>query len=111
MPFADRERFDLAERRRVRQVEIVAAVDAPGRDDANRRLVRLHVADLHRRGVRAQQRPRVVGRSNHQCTERCEIERVLHVARGMLRRHVQARRSSATRLRPPDPRRRRTPCA
>ena len=56
--FADDQPFDLREHRRVRQVEIVAAVDAARRDDPDRRLVRLHVADLHRRGVRAQQRPR-----------------------------------------------------
>ena len=53
--FADDQPFDLREHRRVRQVEAVAAVDAPGRDQPDRRLVRLHVADLHARRVRAQQ--------------------------------------------------------
>ena len=45
--FADDEPFDLREHRRVRQVEVVAAVDAARRDEPDRRLVRLHVADLH----------------------------------------------------------------
>src|SRR6185436_13739576 len=40
-PFADREAFDLAERGRVREIQIVAPVHASGHDDANRRLVRL----------------------------------------------------------------------
>ena len=39
------------------EIEVVAAIDAPRHDDADRRLMRLHVADLHRRGVRPQQRP------------------------------------------------------
>ena len=46
----------------------------------------LHVADLHPGGVRAQQRRRRAGRRAHR---RGEVERVLHVARGMLRRHVE----------------------
>ena len=53
---ADDEPFDLREHRRVRQVEIVAAIDAARRDQPDRRLVRFHVADLHARRVRAQQR-------------------------------------------------------
>ena len=81
--------FDLAERRRVRQVEVVAAIDAARHDDADRRLVRLHVADLHRRGVRPQQRAHVVGAAGLASDRRREIQRVLHVARGMLGRHVQ----------------------
>ncbi|MNF81348.1 hypothetical protein D3C84_636170 [compost metagenome] len=44
----------------------VAAVDAAGADDADRRLLRLHGAHLHRRGVGAQQHVRV------------EIEGVVH---------------------------------
>ena len=46
-PFADDERLDLSERRGVGEIEIVAPVDAAGHDDPDRRLVRLHVADLH----------------------------------------------------------------
>ena len=57
-PFADDEPFELLEHRRVRQVEVVAAIDAAGHDDADRRREGLHVADLHRRRVRAQQRRR-----------------------------------------------------
>ena len=49
----DREALDLVELRRVRRVA-VAAVDAAGDDDVERRRVLLHRADLHRRGVRAQ---------------------------------------------------------
>ena len=64
-PFADDEPLHLGERRRVRQIEIVAAIDAARHDDADRRLVRLHVADLHRRGVRAQQRPQRRRRGRH----------------------------------------------
>src|SRR4029079_1044796 len=52
---ADHEAFDLLEHRRVGEVQVVAAVDAARRDDAHGRLVRLHVADLHRRRVRAKQ--------------------------------------------------------
>ncbi len=55
----DDEAFDLVEHRRVRLVA-VAAVDAAGRDDADRRLLRQHRADLHRARVRAQQQPRAV---------------------------------------------------
>ena len=51
--------------------------------------MRLHVADLHRRGVRAQQRPHVVGAPDLALDRRRQIQRVLHVARGMLGRHVQ----------------------
>ena len=56
--FADGQPLDLSEGRRVRQVQVVASIDAAGHDDANRRLMRLHVANLHRRGMRAQQRAR-----------------------------------------------------
>ena len=83
---ADDQPFDLLKHRRVRQVEIVAAVDLAGHDDAHRRLVALHVADLHRRGVRAQQRRRT---ADGPATSPDEIERVLHVARRMLGRHVE----------------------
>ena len=98
MPFRSRQRdaladdqaFDLREHRRVRQVEVVAAVDAARRDEPHRRLVRLHVADLHRRGVRAQQRAPVVGRPRVDPAPAIgEVERVLHVARGCSARHVE----------------------
>src|SRR6185312_10276359 len=46
--------FDLMEHRRVSLVRI-AAVDLARRDDADRRLATGHRADLHRRGMRAQQ--------------------------------------------------------
>ena len=95
---ADHEPFELLEHRRVAQVEVVAPIDAAGDDDADRRLEGLHVADLHRRGVRAKQRggadlrvgyvaamraPRPAG------DRRVEVQRVLHVARGMIRRHIE----------------------
>ena len=70
-PFADAEPFDLVEHRRVPEV-VVVPVDAPGADDADRRLARQHRADLHRRSVRAQQ-PAVF-----------EEESVLRVARRMV---------------------------
>ena len=84
---ADDQPFDLGEHRRVREVEVVAPVDAAGRDQPHRRLVRLHVADLHARRVRAQQRGGRCRRAT--CSGRREIQRVLHVARGMLGRHVE----------------------
>ena len=59
----DPQALDLVEHRRVRRVG-VDAVDAPGRDDLDRRPVRLHVADLDRRGVRAQQ---VAARRRRRC--------------------------------------------
>src|SRR3954468_20235026 len=49
----DGEALDLVELRRVGRVA-VAAVGAPRDDDVERRRVGLHRADLHRRGVRAQ---------------------------------------------------------
>jgi hypothetical protein len=55
---ADDEPLDLLEHRRVRQVEVVAAVDLTGHDNPYGRLVALHVANLHRRGVRAEERGR-----------------------------------------------------
>ena len=83
---ADDEPFDLREHRRVREVEVVAAIDAAGRDQPDRRLVLLHVADLHPRRVRPQQRRR---RARSRAHRRGEVQRVLHVARGMLGRHVE----------------------
>ncbi len=83
---ADDEAFDLREHRRVREIEVVAAVDAPRRDQPDRRLMLLHVADLHPRRMRPQQRRR---RARSRAHGGREIERVLHVARGMLGRHVE----------------------
>src|SRR3989442_2665887 len=91
-PFADHERLDLRERRRVRQVEIVAAVHASRRDDADRRVLRPPVGGLPRTGVRPQQRPQIVWTSRFARLSfqgRREVQRVLHVARGVFRRHVQ----------------------
>ena len=86
----------------MRQVEIVAAIDRADRDQADRRIVLLHVPDLHRRGVRAQQGQAAAARACRRRTRppRCavggrqrgaarKIQRVLHVARRMLRRHVE----------------------
>src|SRR6185295_6737450 len=97
-PLADDEPLELLEHRRVTEIEVVAAVDAPGHDDAHRRRERLHVADLHRRRVRAQQRRGAHLRVGHAPAvrapraaddRRVEVERVLHVARGMIGRHVE----------------------
>ena len=49
----DHQPLDLMEHRRVRGVA-VEAIDAPRRDDADRRLLRHHRADLHGARVRAQ---------------------------------------------------------
>src|SRR6516165_4723795 len=71
----DDEPFDLVEHRCVGLIA-VAAIGAAGNDDSDRRLLRQHRPDLHRRGMRAQQQPRAVGL-------RIEIERIVHVAGGM----------------------------
>ncbi len=71
----DHEPLDLVEHRRVGLVGI-AAIGAAGNDHADRRLLRQHGADLHRRSVRAQQQPRAVRLG-------VEIERVVHLAGGM----------------------------
>src|SRR4029079_15002683 len=86
-PFADDEPLDLREHRRVREVEPVAPIHTSRRDQPERRLVRLHVAELHAGRARAQQRRRAsaVGGAHR----RLQVERVLHVARGVLRRHVE----------------------
>ena len=78
-PLAHDQAFDLLEHRRVRDV-VVAAVDLARADDAHVRRVRVvqHVADLAARRVRAQEEPALR-----------EVERVLHVAGGMVRRHVE----------------------
>ena len=69
------------------EVRRVASIDPPGSDDAHRRLVRFHVSDLHARGVGAQQRGRALARPRLQGA--VEVERVLHVPRGMLGWHVE----------------------
>ena len=51
----DGEPFDLVEHRGVRGVERIAAIHPPRHHQIHRRLVLLHVAGLHRRGVRAEQ--------------------------------------------------------
>src|SRR5262252_4418623 len=77
----DDEPLDLVEHGRVGLIA-VAAVGAAGDDDADRRLLRQHGPDLHRRGMRAQQQPRAVGL-------RIEKERVLHLARRMAFREIE----------------------
>ena len=67
MPSADAQPLDLVEHRRVPQV-VVVAVDAARADDADRRLAREHGADLHRRGVGAQQP--AVSRKSVSCASR-----------------------------------------
>ena len=87
-PFVHRQQLDLAEGRGVGDVEVVAAEDAPGRDDPDRRLVGLHVPDLHPRGVRPQQRAEVVLSAGAAQRAR-QVQGVLHVAGRVRRRHVQ----------------------
>ncbi len=55
----DGKALDLMEHRRMRLV-VIGAIDTAGRDDPDRRAVLLHRADLHRRGVRAQNVRRAV---------------------------------------------------
>src|SRR5574340_617927 len=74
--FIDPQALDLVEHRRMSGIGI-DAVDAPGRDDLQRRLVRLHVAHLHRRGVGTQHMLRI------------DVEGVVHRARRMVFRDVQ----------------------
>ncbi len=73
----DHHAFELVEGVLVRRVDLFVAKRAAGRDHAQRRTEPLHSADLHRRGVRAQQI--AVGKP----------EGVLHIARGMLRRDIE----------------------
>ena len=77
----DDEPLDLMEHRRMRLVG-VAAIGAAGADHADRRLLRQHGAHLHRARVRAQDLARAVRAG-------IEKERVVHVARRMIRRKVQ----------------------
>ena len=72
----DHQAFDLVEHRRVRDVGSLRYT-RPGAITANGALAREHRADLHRRGMRAQQL--AVG----------EVERVVHRARRMIRGNVQ----------------------
>ncbi len=71
----------LVEHRRVGCV-MVGAVGAADDDGADRRRLVEHGADLHRRGVGAQHRRRLVA-------ARRQVERVVIGARGMMRRDVQ----------------------
>jgi hypothetical protein len=73
----------------VREIEVVAAIDAAGHDDPDRRLVRLHVANLHGGGVGAEQGAAIVGPAAIALNRPGEVEGVLHVARRVLGRHVQ----------------------
>ena len=77
----DQQALDLVEHRRVGGVA-VAAVGAAGRDDPERRLARLHGADLHRAGVRAQQQWPAVALG-------LEVEGVEHLPGGVLGRDVE----------------------
>ena len=73
--------FELMEHGGVGHV-VVAPIGAAGDDDAVRRRRRSHAADLHRRGVGAQQRPRAV-------LPRREIEGVVHLPRRVFGRDVE----------------------
>jgi hypothetical protein len=84
----DEQPLDLMKHRRVAGIGI-DAIDAPGRNQCHRRLLRLHGADLHRRGMGAQQMTVL------------EIERVMQRARRMIRPECSALRSCRTRLRSP----------
>ncbi len=77
MPSSTDEPLDLMERRRVRRVGGVAAIDAAERDDVDGRLLRLHRPDLRRRGLRPEHRLVV------------EEERLQRRARRMARREVE----------------------
>ena len=77
----DDQAFDLVEHRRVGQVRIVAE-GAARHDDADRRLLRQHGADLHRARMGAQHHARAVGLL-------VEVEGVVLLARRMLGRHVE----------------------
>ena len=81
--FADDEAFDLIELERMRRIVIIAAVYFARANDLNRRFAvhRLHRPNLNRRRMRA-----------HQNVVR-HVERILHVARRMVLRQIQALRS------------------
>ena len=73
--------LDLVEHRRVRLVA-VAAEGAARHDDADRRLLRQHGADLHRARMGAQDHARAVGLL-------VEVERIMLLARRMFGGHVE----------------------
>ena len=76
----DHQPLDLVEHRGVGGVA-VAAIDAARRDDADRRRLRSHRADLHRRGVGAKhQRALVLA---------LDVESILHRPRRMVLGHVE----------------------
>jgi hypothetical protein len=103
MPLSITSPFDLVEHRRVRGVAVLTE-DAARRDDADRRrLLRHHGADLHRRGVRAQQ---------HRAARRRvrEIEGVVHRARRMAFGDVERGEVVPVVLDLGTGRRRRSPC-
>ena len=76
----DGQPFDLVEHVAVRRVGIVAAIDFARHDDAHRRRLLLHGANLHGRSVRAQQ---VAAASAF------DVESVHVVARGMMLGNVE----------------------
>src|SRR5271168_573009 len=79
----DSQTFDLMEREGVRGIGIVAAIDLARHDDAHRRLLFFHGADLHRRGVGAKEKRS--GRTLGQI----DVEGVHVVADGMKFRNVE----------------------
>ena len=76
----DRESLHLVEHRGVGGIQFVGAEGAPDRDDVDRQFAGQQGADLHRRGVGAQQLPGSFGR---------DVEGVLLAARRMVGREVQ----------------------
>ena len=83
----DGESLDLFERRGVRRIERVAAIDHARHDHANRRLGCVHDADLHRRRMRAQQQAPgtlLLGRGRH-----VEVEGVVQVHRRVIGGEVE----------------------
>ena len=82
--FVDVQGFDLMEQEIGFIVDGFIAVHASGHDGADGRFAREHVSDLRRRGVRAQQQIvlRIVVIFANE-------ERVLHIARGVLRREIE----------------------
>src|ERR1035438_9258168 len=80
-----RQAFDLVEYRRVGGVERIVAMHLAGDHDAHRRRLLLHGANLHRRSVGAQQQTIARGLALLAGDE----QRVLRIARGMVRREVE----------------------
>ena len=93
--FVDDERFHLTEGGGVREVEVVPPVHAPGNDDPHGRGVRFHVPDLHRRGMRAQQRPDIVGATCCALEGRSQVQRA-GCSAGMLSASKQCHSSSTS---------------